>query len=448
MENVNLNLILDSPSLHTVCNDSSLGTDVKKLWDLETIGISQVDDVYEDFLDNIEYTGHRYSVKLPWKMGHKPIPTNYTVSLSRLKSQVNRLRSMPDFLESYDNIMKEQLRNGIIEEVPELETSARTSYLPHQAVIREDVETTRLRIIYDASAKEGKNGTSLNDCLHVGPPLTPLVFDILLRFRESRIGIVADIEKAFLNIEVDPQDRDSLRFLWTEYIHAKDLNVNVYRFRRMIFGGNCSPFLLNAVLRYHIAKYKDNDPQIAAKLAINFYADDLVCGTSDIENGKKLYNSAKEHMRTAGFNLRKWKTSDPTLAKEFEKCENLSGVNPAPTSEDTYAKETLFAEAEIGKTKALGIAWDMEKDNLEFDFSKVTTLGTQTKITKRTVLSVIAKLFGPLGLVSPIIVCLKILFQEFCTMKLGWDDEIPTDQRATFEKLVSDMYEVKNNILA
>ena len=147
----------------------------------------------------------------------------------------------------------------------------------------------------------------------------------------------------------------------------------MYRFRRLIFGANCSPFLLNTVLRYHIAKYIDNDPQIASKLAMSFYVDDLVCGTSDIESGKKLYNSAKEHMRTAGFNLRKWKTPDPTLAKEFEKCENLSGVNPAPTSEDTYAKETLGAEAEIGKTKVLAIAWDMEKDNLEFDFSKVTT---------------------------------------------------------------------------
>ena len=133
-------------------------------------------------------------------MGHKSVPTNYTVSLSRLKSQVKRLRSMPDVLDSYDNITKEQLRNSIIEEVPELETSARTSYLPHQAVIRVDVETTKLQIVYDASAKEGKNGTSLNGCLHVGLPLTPLLVDILLRFRPKRIGIVADIEKAFLNI--------------------------------------------------------------------------------------------------------------------------------------------------------------------------------------------------------------------------------------------------------
>jgi len=73
-------------------------------------------------------------------------------------------------------------------------------------VIRQEAETIKPQIVYDASAKESKHGISLNDCLHVGPPLNPLLFDILVRFRENKIGMVADIEKVFLNIEVDPQD--------------------------------------------------------------------------------------------------------------------------------------------------------------------------------------------------------------------------------------------------
>ena len=175
VENVNINFVIDSQSLHTNTHNASLDKEVQKMWDLETIGIGKVDDVYEDFLDNVRHTAERYTVKLPWKVGHKPIPTNYSVSLSRLKSQIYRLKSMPDVLESYDQIMKEQLKQGIIEEVSELETSTKTSYLPHQAVIRQEAETTKLRIVYDASAKEGKHGISLNDCLHVGPPLTPLL---------------------------------------------------------------------------------------------------------------------------------------------------------------------------------------------------------------------------------------------------------------------------------
>ena len=105
---------------------------------------------------------------------------------------------------------------GIIERVPELDTAEKVHYLPHTAVVREDAETRKVRIVYDASCKDRKMGTSLNDCLHVGPSLSPLIFDILLRFRESKIALVGDIEKAFLNIEIDPADRDSLRFLWPD----------------------------------------------------------------------------------------------------------------------------------------------------------------------------------------------------------------------------------------
>ena len=187
VENVNINFVTDSQSLHIDTHNESLEKEVQKMWDLETIGINEIDDVYEGFLDNVRHTGERYTVKLPWKVGHKPIPTYYSVSLSRLKSQIYWLKSMPDVLESYDQILREKLEQGIIEEVSEQETSSKTSYLPHQAVIRQEAETTRLRIVYDASGKEGKHGISLNDCLHVGPPFTLLLFDIFLRLREIKI---------------------------------------------------------------------------------------------------------------------------------------------------------------------------------------------------------------------------------------------------------------------
>ena len=108
-------------------------------------------------------------------------------------------------------------------------------------------------MVYDASSKENKNVACLNDCLHAGPPLTPLLYNILLRFRENRVVLVGDIEKAFLNVEVDPEDRDCLRFLWVE--KPPDLSqVVVYRFCRVVFGLNGSPFLLNATLQHHIKR--------------------------------------------------------------------------------------------------------------------------------------------------------------------------------------------------
>lgn len=120
-----------------------------------------------------------------------------------------------------------------------------------------------------------RTGTSLNDCLHVGPSLNPLLYDILLWFRENRIVLVGDIEKAFLNIGIDKEDRDSVRFLWLE--DSPDLSrVIVYRFRRFVFGLNASPFLLNATLRHHIMKFKDVDSDFVKRLLESFYVDDFV----------------------------------------------------------------------------------------------------------------------------------------------------------------------------
>ena len=119
----------------------------------------------------------------------------------------------------YDAVIKEQYESGIVSEVAKDDVATKVSYLPHQPVICEEAETTKVRVVFDALFKERSTKTSLNDCLHVGPALNPLMFDILIRFREHPVVLVGDIEKAFLNIEVHRRDRDCPRFLW-----VKDLN--------------------------------------------------------------------------------------------------------------------------------------------------------------------------------------------------------------------------------
>ena len=131
---------------------------------------------------------------------------------ARAATKQLKLKSIPENLNAYNAIIKEQAEVGIIERVMELETPDKVHYLPHHAVIRNEAKTTKIRVVYDASSKEGKVGVSLNDCLHVGPALSPLLYDILIRFREKRVALVGDIEKAFLNVEVKLRDRDCLDF--------------------------------------------------------------------------------------------------------------------------------------------------------------------------------------------------------------------------------------------
>ena len=199
----NISLIINATNLSKKQN---IEEDVHKLWDLEMLGIRRGDEVYEDLLDRVKFSGERYPVSLPWKLGHKPLPSKYANSRCRLTSQMNTLRKEPSGLEACNNIIKEQEQSGIIERVTSLEKADKIHYLPYQTVIRTDAETTKVRMVFDASSKDRKSGTSLNTYIHVGPPLYPLLVDIMVRFREHRIAVVGDIEKAFLNVEVDPKD--------------------------------------------------------------------------------------------------------------------------------------------------------------------------------------------------------------------------------------------------
>ena len=165
--------------------------------------------------------------------------------------------------------------------------------LPHHPVIREQAETTKLRVVFDASAKVSKSKLSLNDYLHTGPPIAPMLYDVLLRLRENKVVLIGDIRKAFLQIEIDVEDRNSLRFLWVKDILAKQPEIEVYQFCRVIFGAGPSPFLLKATLRHHLQKYEEEDPEFVKKVKDSLYIDDLVSGTATVEEAFDLFKRAK-----------------------------------------------------------------------------------------------------------------------------------------------------------
>ena len=440
--NCSVNFCIDAIS--PLANEKhDLDLKVNRLWDLDSLGIREADKVHEHVLDNITFNGTRYSVRLPWKMGHQPLPSNYNISVQRLKSQVKKLESSPDIYTKYNEIISQQAKEGIIAKVSELEPASKVHYLPHRAVVREDAETTKVRVVYDASCKSGKSGVSLNDCLHVGPALTPLIFDVLLRFKINPVAVVSDIEKAFLNIEINPEDRDCLRFLWLKDIKSKDPEIVVYRFNRVVFGCNSSPFLLNCVLRHHIMKYEEDDPEFVNNMLKGFFVDDLVTGCQDTEGGVALYEKAKSRME-GGFSLRKWKTNDRELAGEIAKMEELSVKQRAVPEDPSYAKETLGTPDSAGrKTKVLGINWDIEKDTWEFDLRKRgEEIGKTAQSTKQEILSALASLFDPHGLISPVAVAAKILFQELCSEQLGWDDPLPEEKCERWETWLRDLREI------
>ena len=165
--------------------------------------------------------------------------------MGRLRSLKKRLEKQPDVLREYDVIIKQQLQQGIIEKISPDEKEPEVgeiAYSPHQAVIRENKTTTKVRVVYDASAAN-PNSTSLNSCMYKGPCLTPLIFDTLIRFRIHNIAITADIERAYLQISVAPEQRNLLRFLWYDDVFKENPVIEKFRFTKLIFGAQPSQYL-------------------------------------------------------------------------------------------------------------------------------------------------------------------------------------------------------------
>ena len=256
----------------------SLYNQLEKLWDLETLGIRDNELTTESkFMEEINFNGKQYEIKLPFREEHPLLPDNHTGSVKRFNSLITRLKANPNLLQEYDNIIKYQIKSGVVESANDvLVPVGNVHYLPHREVIREDKNTTKVRVVCDASAKG--SGTSVNDCLHTGPSLNTLIFYILVRFRVYKVAMIADIEKAFLNIAISPEHRDYLRFFWIEDIHDTSPNIVTLRFARLVFGLTCSPAILNAVLHHHLTQYSTIYPTFVTKVLKSLFVDDLASG--------------------------------------------------------------------------------------------------------------------------------------------------------------------------
>ena len=222
----------------------------------------------KEFLKTIQYLEdeERYEVNLPWKADVIPKSNSYGLFLKRLHQLKSRLDKDKPLLQEYDKIIKDQEKMGIIDPVV---VQDETSYfLPHRGVIPEDKETTKLRVVFDGSAKSTKDDPSLNDCLEKGPNLVPHLFDTVINFRGYPIGLVADIEKAFHQVQIAPEDRKMLKFLWFDDIARDHPTLKEYQFRRLPFGLTPSPAILSTIICHHLQRNRSRDSLVAIRVAV------------------------------------------------------------------------------------------------------------------------------------------------------------------------------------
>ena len=322
------------------------------------------------------------------------MPDNYLLSLKRVNKLKERLDGNRELLKHYDDIFQEQLQAGIIEEVHDEGECGNVTYLPHREVVKDQSVTTKVRIVFDASARL-KGQLCLNDILYKGPCLNPELYNLLLQFRVYPIAITGDIEKAYLQISVDEKDRDLLRFLWFKNLfNEHQVELCKYRFTRVIFGANCSQFLLNATIENHVSKYAVLDTEFVKKVGKKFYVDDLNTGVNSVKEGVELVKKIKVQLSEAQFNVRKFRSNGKELRTYFKTLENVNIVN------NTVYKEVVDCKIN-NKQKILGILWDESEDNLVFRLDDIFKDAADVVPTKRNILSVISTFYDPVGYLQP-----------------------------------------------
>lgn len=266
-----------------------------------------------------------------------------------------------------------------------------------------------MRVVFDCAAKF--KGKSLNSELLQGPDLMNSLVGVLMRFRQDHIALAADIEAMFHQVRVEEEDCDALRFLWWP---GGDLSQQpkCYRMQVHIFGATSSPSCTAYALRRTASDHENYyDQEVISTVLKNFYVVDCLRSLSSEEKAIQLATDLQSLMKTGGFRLTKWLSNSRRV------------VEAIPESERAPSLVNLDKGENLPIDRALGVHWDVEKDDITF---KVKI--SEKPLTRRGLLSIVCSILDPLGLVSPVTLRAKAIVQNLCRQKLAWDDNIPVKE--------------------
>ncbi|XP_070552477.1 uncharacterized protein [Ptychodera flava] len=388
---------------------------------MEAIGIrdsyeeSDDDRALEHFNETVKFENGRYHVKMPWKEEQPDLPENRELAYCRLKTLVQKLSKNPDLLEKYNAIIEEQRRREIIEQLTDTsEVGHKRHYIPHHAVINPMKTSTKVRIVYDASAKVTKDSKNLNECLYRGPVMLKDLCGLLLHFRLNKVAMVADIEKAFLQVGLQAPDKDITRFFWLKdcKIPRVDGNLQIYRFCRIPFGVISSPFLLAATLDHHLKK---DGSEAAQKIRDNIYVDNVITGTDAPQSAYNFYTEAKKIFSNASMNLREWTSNSELLLNRIPEHDQSRG----------------------DKIKVLGSNWHVKEDTMTVPGPEIEKLLVVS--TKQEALQSISSIFNPLGFFTPVTLNAKLFLQSLWKAELNWDGRLDKESLSRWKYIAEQL---------
>nr|XP_012135024.1 PREDICTED: uncharacterized protein LOC105661809 [Megachile rotundata] len=383
------------------CNfvtNHDLSNQLEQFWKVENVTVEQKDNIDDCELHfqtttRRDETG-RFIVQIPFNDKIGKLGSTRHSAENRLRSLENKFSRQPQLREEYVKFLTEYEPLGHMSRVPNSEIDTGLSfYFPHHAV------TTKLRVVFDGSVKTS-TGISLNDTQKVGPTVQSELIDILLRFRIYKYVLSADIEKMYKQILVEPKQRSLQRILWRS---SRDAPVEVYELNTVTYGTASVPFLATRVLKQIGLDCATENSTVSTIIINDFYVDDLLTDVETELELEQVKEALSDILGRAELQLRKLSTNSSAFSKHLDIQDKMSNIDKHP--------------------KILGLQWSPATDEL----CSSTTPSAHKRVTKRTILSQIAQIFDPLGLISPVITNAKLIMQQLWQLQTNWDESVPQD---------------------
>lgn len=410
----------------TKSSAAQLNLQIQKFWATEEINTKAHfhpdDALCEDiFVNSISKDSEGFLIMdLPFKDNTCPdIGPSRNMAIKRFLSLERKLNSNNTLKNEYHKTIHTYIQSNYLMKVPNsIGSNPKEYYLPHHAVVKESSSTTKVRVVFDASCRS-MDGTSLNNHLLTGAKLQKDIRDIIFNWRQYRFSLTADIEKMYLMFKISPMHHNYQKIVWR---FNENEPIEDYILTRATFGTSCAPFLAMRSLQYIAELHEQTDPIASKALRTEFYVDDFLSGGFTIDEALEKQTELRKVLNKYHLSIRKWSSNeDQTL------------LNVPETLLDS-SPEIIFDETEFKKT--LGIYWAKDKDAF---FFSITPVHESFIFTKRQILSTIARLYDPLGWVSPCTMLAKQLMQKIWQTKTDWDEIVADSIKSEFQVFLNEL---------
>ncbi|XP_048836046.1 uncharacterized protein LOC125711305 [Brienomyrus brachyistius] len=351
-----------------------------------------------------------WDAKYPWTECPTSLPENKRAVQACFLRMEKQLSKEPEWKVAYATQIHEMVERGVAmkltSEVMEKWTGP-VWYVSHLVAPNPHSVTTPVRIVWNSSQKY--KGVSMNDLLLKGPDVLNPIRAILLRFREGVHAALGDVKKMYNSVWLEEREMHLHRFLWRD---SPEKEICEYAITRVNIGDKPAGCIAQLAMR-ETANLPKFTHLVDERRVIeeDSYVDDLLTSHNDLHRLDNITANVEEILKAGGFFLKPWVRSGQSGRK---------GAEADVLSQEQRKTLILPNQMREGDNKALGIGYQVDEDKLYMltavNFSKrkkkmrvgkdlleeEVRTETPNPLTRKALLSQVAALYDPIGLVAPV----------------------------------------------